>query len=103
MLSHGTKSPILSEEEVGVIVHVHMKHKHENCNKANNSNEKAKMGLFQMDSVLELNNKNLGNSSGFLTITHTTLSTNRFRSYGILTIDVAAEFCFWIEQRLDGS
>jgi hypothetical protein len=25
MLAHGTKSPILGEEEVGVIVHVHLK------------------------------------------------------------------------------
>jgi hypothetical protein len=52
-----------------------------------------------MDSVPELNTKNLGNYPRFLTITHTTLSTKQFRSYRILTIDVAAEFCFWIEQR----
>jgi hypothetical protein len=57
------------------------------------------MELFPKDSVLELNTKNLRNSPLFLTITHTTLSTKRFRSYGILTIDFTAEFCFWIEQR----
>jgi hypothetical protein len=28
MLAHGTKSPILGEEEVGVFIHVHLKHKH---------------------------------------------------------------------------
>jgi hypothetical protein len=52
------------------------------------------MELFPKDSVPELNTKNLGNSSIFLTITHTTLYAKRFRSYGILMIDVAAEFCF---------
>jgi hypothetical protein len=52
-----------------------------------------------MDSVLELNTKNLDISPRFLTLTHTTLSAKRFRSYQILTIEVAAEFCFWTEQR----
>jgi hypothetical protein len=61
------------------------------------------MELFPKDFVLELNIKNLGNSPSFLTITHTTLSTRRFRSCGILTIDVAAEFCTWTEQRHNGS
>ncbi len=61
------------------------------------------MDLFPREFVLELNTKNLGNSPIFLTITHTTLSTKRFRSYGILMIDVAAEFYFWIEQRRNGS
>jgi hypothetical protein len=59
--------------------------------------------MFPKDSVLELNTKNLGNSPSFPTITHTTLSAKLFRSYGILTIDVAAELCFWTEQRLNGS
>jgi hypothetical protein len=45
----------------------------------------------------------LGNSASFLTITHTTLSAKRFRKYKILTIDVAAVFCFWTEQRRNGS
>jgi hypothetical protein len=39
--------------------------------------------------------KDLGNYYSFLTITHTTLSAKQFRSYEILTIDVAAEFSFW--------
>jgi hypothetical protein len=30
------------------------------------------------------------------------MSDKRFRSYGILKIDFAAEFCFWTEQRLNG-
>jgi hypothetical protein len=47
--------------------------------------------------------KNLGNSTSFLTITHTTLSAKQFRKYGILTIDVTAVFCFWTEQRWNGS
>jgi hypothetical protein len=51
-----------------------------------------------MDSIPELNNKTLGNSPSFLTITHTTLSAKWFKRYGILTIDIPAEFCFWIEQ-----
>jgi hypothetical protein len=45
----------------------------------------------------------MGNSPCYLTITHTTLSTERFRSYGISTIDVAAEFCFWTEKWQNGS
>jgi hypothetical protein len=59
--------------------------------------------LFPKDSVLELNTKNMGNSPSFLTITHTTLSARQFRSYEILTIDVAAEFCTWTEQWHHGS
>jgi hypothetical protein len=61
------------------------------------------MELFPKDSVPELNIKNLGNSPSFLTLTHMTLSTKQFRCYRILTIDVAAEFCFWIEQWHNGS
>jgi hypothetical protein len=45
----------------------------------------------------------MGNSPSFLTITHTALSARQFRSYGILAIDVAAEFCTWTEQRHNGS
>jgi hypothetical protein len=56
-----------------------------------------------MDFVLELNTKNMGNSPSFLTITHLTLCAKRLRSYGILMIDVAAEFCFWTEQRQNRS
>jgi hypothetical protein len=69
--------------------------------KANSSKEKAKTGLFAYDSVLEMTTKNMGNSSIFLSITHTTLSAKQFRCYGILKIDFAAEFCFWTEQRLN--
>jgi hypothetical protein len=56
------------------------------------------MELFPKEFVLELNTKNLGNSTIFLTITHMTLSAKRFRKYGILTIDVTAKFCSWTEQ-----
>jgi hypothetical protein len=56
------------------------------------------MELFPKDTVLELTTKNLGNSPSFLTITHNALSTKRFRSYRILMIYVAAEFCFCTEQ-----
>jgi hypothetical protein len=55
------------------------------------------MELFPREFVLELNTENLGNSPIFLTITHTTLSAKRLRSYRISTIGVAAEFCFWTE------
>jgi hypothetical protein len=61
------------------------------------------MKLFPKEFVSELNTKNLENSTSFLTITHMTLSTKRFRRYGILTINVAAVFCFWTEQRRNGS
>jgi hypothetical protein len=59
--------------------------------------------MFPREFVPELNTNNLGNSPRFLTNTHTTLSAKRFRCYGILTIDVAAEFCFWTEQRWNRS
>jgi hypothetical protein len=61
------------------------------------------MELFLKDFIPELNTKNLGNSSTFLTITHMTLSAKRFISYGIWMIDVAAEFCIWTEQWHNGS
>jgi hypothetical protein len=56
------------------------------------------MELFPIDSVPEMTTKNLDNSASFLTITHTILSAKRFRSYGILKFDFAAEFCSWTEQ-----
>ena len=61
------------------------------------------MELLPKDFVLELNTKNLGNYTSFLTITHTTLSAEWFRKYEILMIDVAAVFYFWTEQRRNGS
>jgi hypothetical protein len=61
------------------------------------------MELFPKEFVPELNIKNMGNSYSFLTITHTTPSAKQFRKYGILTIDVAAVFYFWTEQRWNGS
>jgi hypothetical protein len=51
-----------------------------------------------MEFVPELNTKNMGNSTSFLTIAHITLFAKQFRKYGILMIDVAAEFCSWTEQ-----
>jgi hypothetical protein len=56
------------------------------------------MELFPKDSVPELTTQNLDSSLIFLIITHTILSTKRFRGYGILKINVATEFCTWIEQ-----
>jgi hypothetical protein len=53
------------------------------CIKANMSNTKAKTELFPMDSVLELNTKNLGNSPSFLTITHMTLFAKWFGSFNV--------------------
>jgi hypothetical protein len=41
------------------------------------------MELFPEEFVPELNNKNLGNSTNFLTITHMTMFAKRFRKYGI--------------------
>jgi hypothetical protein len=63
----------------------------------------VKTELFPKEFVLELNTKNLGNTTSFLTITHMTLSAKRYRKYRILTIDVAAVLCFWTEQRRNGS
>jgi hypothetical protein len=61
------------------------------------------MELFPEEFVPELNTKNLGNSTIFLTNSHMTLSAKWFRKYGILTIDVTTVFCFWTEQRRNGS
>jgi hypothetical protein len=61
------------------------------------------MNFFSKGFVPELNSRNLGNSHSFLTIIHMTLFDRRFRSYGILTIDVAAEFCTWTEQWHNGT
>jgi hypothetical protein len=77
--------------------------KYRNLYKANSGKEKAKMELFSEDSVRELNTTKLENSPSFLTITHTTPFAKRFRSYGILTTDVDAEFYFWTEQWENGS
>jgi hypothetical protein len=56
------------------------------------------MELFSKEFVPELSTKNLGNSASFLTTIQTTPSAKQFRENGILTIDVAAEFCPWTEQ-----
>jgi hypothetical protein len=69
----------------------------------NSSKLKAKMELFPKDFVPVLTTKNLGNSPIFLTISHMTGSAKRFKSYRILMIDIAAEFCFWTEQQYNGS
>jgi hypothetical protein len=61
------------------------------------------MELFLKDFVLELNTKHLDNSPSFLTITHTTLSAKWLRSYRILMIDIAAEFCIRTEPHHNGS
>jgi hypothetical protein len=61
------------------------------------------MDLFPREFVLELNTKNLDDSPRVLIITHMTLSAKWFRSYRISSIDVAAEFYLWTEQRRNGS
>jgi hypothetical protein len=50
------------------------------------------MDLFPREFVPQLSTKNMGNSPSFPTITHTTLSSKRFRCYGISMINAAAEF-----------
>jgi hypothetical protein len=61
------------------------------------------MGLYGYNPVSELNTKNMDNSPSFLSITHTILSTKRFRCYRILKIDFTADFCFWTELPLNGT
>jgi hypothetical protein len=63
----------------------------------------VKTKLFDYNSVWELNTKNMENSPRFLSVTHTILSAKWFRSCRILKIDFAADFCFWTEQRLNGT
>jgi hypothetical protein len=50
-----------------------------------------------------LNRKKLGNSPRFPSVTYSALSDSRFRSYGILKVDFAAELCFWAEEWLNGA
>jgi hypothetical protein len=69
----------------------------------NSSKETVKTELFGYNSVQELNTKNMGNSPSFLSVTHMILSAKRFRSYRISKINFAADFCFWTEQRLNGT
>jgi hypothetical protein len=45
----------------------------------------------------------MDNSPRFLSITHMILSAKWFRSYRISKIDFTADFCFWAEQRLNGT
>jgi hypothetical protein len=102
MLARGTQPPVLGEVKVGVVVQLHLKRTHKivtnpiiKSSKSKYINwYKAKMELFPKEFILELNTKNMGNSTRFLTITHTTLPFNRFRQYGILMIDIAVVFCF---------
>jgi hypothetical protein len=61
------------------------------------------MGLFSYNSVLELNTKNMDSSPNFLSVTYTILSAKRYRSYRILKIDFAGDFCFWTELQLNGT
>jgi hypothetical protein len=61
------------------------------------------MRLLGYNSVRELNTKNMGSSPRFLSITHMILSVKWFRRYRILKIDFADDFCFWVEQRLNGT
>jgi hypothetical protein len=77
--------------------------KYRNWSKVNSSKETVKTGLFGYNSVRELNTKNMGNSPRFLSVTHMILSSKQFRSYRILKINFAADFCFWAEQRLNGT
>jgi hypothetical protein len=94
MLAHGTQSPVVGEVEVRVVVRLHLKRRQKNvtnpmpiaqyanteiCIKANNIKSKAKTELLLKDFVPELNTKNLGNSTRFVTITHMTMSTKRYR------------------------
>jgi hypothetical protein len=57
----------------------------------------VKTELFLKEFVPELNTKNLGNSTSFLTTMQMTLSAKWFRENRILTINVTAEFCPWTE------
>jgi hypothetical protein len=90
VLAHGLEEAILVECTVGVVIQAHLKNSHETITnpKVINSErkiqktiikqtavrKKAKTGLFQSDSVPELNTKDLGNSPIFLPISHMNLS-----------------------------
>jgi hypothetical protein len=60
------------------------------------------MGLLGLDSSADLNIKKLGKSPNFPSGTYSATCDKWFRSYIILMIDIAAEFYFWTEQRLNG-
>jgi hypothetical protein len=67
------------------------------------SKEKLNLGLFGWDSSLDLNSKKVENSPRFSSVTYSASSDKRFRCSRILKIDFTAEFCFWTEQRLNGT
>jgi hypothetical protein len=67
------------------------------------SKEKYILRLLGWDSSLGLNSKKVGNSPRFQSVTYSDSSDKQLRSYGILTIDIAAEFSSWTEQRLNGT
>jgi hypothetical protein len=58
-----------------------------------NIERKITSGLFRWDSSLELNNKKVGNTPSFPSVTSSVSSDKRFRSYGILKIGNTAEIC----------
>jgi hypothetical protein len=67
------------------------------------SKEKSILGLFGWDSSPGMNTKNLENSPILPSVTYSASSDQRFRRYGILKIDFAADFCFWTELHLNGT
>jgi hypothetical protein len=119
MLACGAKAPILSDGDVGVVAHVHLKTqpykhhqpqsnhlgeiKYRKWNEVNSSKKTVKTVLLGNNSIPKLNTNNMGNSPSFPSVTHTVLSAKQFRRYRILKIDFAADFCFWAEQRLNGT
>jgi hypothetical protein len=50
-----------------------------------------------------MNTKKVSNSFYFPSVTYSDSSDKWFRSYRILRINFAAEFCFWTEQQLKGT
>jgi hypothetical protein len=62
-----------------------------------------KSGTVWWDSSPDLNTKKLENSPNFPSDTYTASSDQRFRTYKILTVDIAAELYFWTEQWQNGS
>jgi hypothetical protein len=115
MLAHGTQCPVLSEVEVGVIIQLHLKCRHKNVTnpiqkskyrnmyKANSSKYKEKMELFRKEFVPELNTKTWATLPAFSPLLIRLCPLNGLERYGILMIDVATVFCFWIEQWQNGS
>jgi hypothetical protein len=116
--AHGPEEAILAECTVGVVIHVYVKNSHKNITNAKvvHSGNLIQKTVIKRTAVLKKRKWDFSNQTLSQRWTPeiwqlSQLSTHysygsvhlTFECCGILTIDVNAKFCFWIEQQLNGS